>query len=52
MKEQLQARLQQLTIELSDSFDVVKRHLQIEGHDAILLFLSSLSDSQLISNLV
>ena len=30
MKEQLQARLQQLTIELSDSFDVVKRHLQIE----------------------
>ena len=39
MKEQLQARLQQLTIELSDSFDVVKRHLQIEGRSCFFFLL-------------
>lgn len=52
MKQQLEQRYNALLQALSSSFDIVKRHLQINGHDAILIFLSSLSDSQLISNLV
>lgn len=48
----LQQTLQEVKQELSSSFDIVYRYVHIQGKEAYLIFLSSLSDSALISNLV
>lgn len=48
----LDERLAALKQDLSSSFDIVYRHVQIEKREAWLIFLSSLSDSKLIAALV
>lgn len=48
----LQTRLQDIKDSLSPSFDIVYRHIDIQGRSAVLIFLSSLSDSALIADLV
>lgn len=48
----LQERLQEVRDSLSSSFDIVYRHIDIQGTRAVLIFLSSLSDSALIADLV
>lgn len=50
--QSLQKRYEDIVIQLSSSFDIVKRHVQIKNHHAYLIFLSSLSDSQLVTSLV
>lgn len=50
--QSLQKRFDDITAQLSTSFDIVKRHIQIKDHHAYLIFLSSLSDSQLVTSLV
>lgn len=48
----LQQRLQEVKQELSSSFDIVYRYIHIQNQEAYLIFLSSLSDSSLISDLI
>lgn len=48
----LQQRLQEVKHELSSSFDIVYRYIHIQNQEAYLIFLSSLSDSSLISDLI
>lgn len=52
MNSSLETRFQNIKQALSQSFDIVYRHVQIHHHDAYLIFLSSLSDSRLIASLV
>lgn len=52
MMDTLTKRYEHLTAQLSTSFDIAKRHIQINGRNAHLIFLSSLSDSQLVASLV
>lgn len=48
----LEQRYNLIRSQLSSSFDIVERHLQIDGVHAWVFFLSSLSDSELITKLV
>ena len=48
----LQERLSSLKSAVSDSFDVVYRNVEINHHRCVIVFLSSLSDSQLIADIV
>lgn len=48
----LQERYDIISSQLSSSFDVVSRHLSIQGTQAWVFFISSLSDSALITRLV
>ena len=48
----LETQLQQLKASISDSFDLVYRNVTIKEHRCVLVFLSSLSDSALISDIV
>ena len=48
----LEQRYQGIHSQLSSSFDIVERHLEIDGVKAWVFFLSSLSDSDLITKLV
>lgn len=48
----LDQRLSQLQKAISDSFDVVYRNVEIRQHRCVIVFLSSLSDSALISDIV
>ncbi len=52
MNTSLEKRLQQLQNQITQSFDVVYRQVQIKEHHCVLIFLSSLSDSALISDIV
>lgn len=52
MRKTLEQRLQDVSDNLSDSFDIVYRHVHIQDKEAWLIFLSSLSDSELISSVV
>ena len=45
-------RCQEMKAQLASSFDVVYRSITIEGKHAYLIFLSSLSDPSLLSDLV
>lgn len=44
--------LQRIQTKISDSFDVVYRNVEIQEHRCVLIFLSSLTDSALISDIV
>ena len=48
----LNQRLEEIRTALSPSFDIVYRHVTIQNTQAWLIFLSSLSDSELIASLV
>lgn len=48
----LTQRLEEVRTALSPSFDIVYRHVTIQNTQAWLIFLSSLSDSELIASLV
>ena len=48
----LKNRLLSLQQAISNSFDVVYRNVEINNHRCVIIFLSSLSDSQLISDIV
>lgn len=48
----LKERLLRLQEVISDSFDVVYRNVEINHHRCVIVFLSSLSDSQLIAEIV
>lgn len=52
MNIQLEERLKQVQHTLAPSFDIVYRHVHIKDKEAYLIFLSSLSDSKLIADLV
>lgn len=52
MSHALDVRVQALKHVLSTSFDIVYRHIQIKDQEAYLIFLSSLSDSKLVTSLV
>lgn len=48
----LQARYQSIHDQLSSSFDIVERKIEVQGVSAWLFFLSSLSDNEMITDLV
>lgn len=48
----LEKRFQDVKKSLSESFDIVYRHVIIKEQEAYLIFLSSLSDSKLIASLI
>lgn len=52
MKASVDRRCQEMKAQLASSFDVVYRSITIEGKHAYLIFLSSLSDPSLLSDLV
>ena len=52
MKASMDRRCQEMKAQLASSFDVVYRSITIEGKHAYLIFLSSLSDPSLLSDLV
>lgn len=52
MNKNLDALLSHLQSHISDSFDVVYRNVEIKHHRCILVFLSSLTDGALISDIV
>lgn len=52
MMESLEQRFQQIKQELSTSFDIVYRYIHIQDKEAYVIFLSSLSDSELITKLI
>ena len=52
MKTSIEVRCQEIQAQLASSFDVVYRSITIEGKHAYLIFLSSLSDPSLLSDLV
>ncbi len=52
MNEQLQKRTNSIKKAIVPSFDVVIREICVQQHEMVLIFISSLSDSQLITSLV
>lgn len=52
MNEQLQKRTDSIKKAIVPSFDVVIRDICVQQHEMVLIFISSLSDSQLITSLV
>lgn len=52
MNQSMDTLLSHLQDHISDSFDVVYRHVDIKEHHCVLVFLSSLTDSALISDIV
>lgn len=52
MEVQIEQSIAQIRASLSDSFDVVYRRVTIQDTECALVFLSSLTDSALISNIV
>lgn len=52
MKASMDLRYQEIKEQLASSFDVVYRSITIDGKHAYLIFLSSLSDPSLLSDLV
>lgn len=52
MPSTVESLLQRLQSKISNSFDVVYRNVTIHSHRCVLIFLSSLTDSALISDIV